>query len=148
MPLALGDRCSSARWRADLGADLACMSRERRARELELPARLERDRGMVALERDERAPVDLADRLPSEAALEKRRENPHDAPFSLVGNRPSVRRVDAELLGFGPDAPPICGFHGLVKRNEEIVVRKGQLGPRFYVTKALRPAIRTVLSRG
>src|SRR4051794_5948983 len=102
--------------RAGLDGDLV-HGLERCTRELELPAWLEGDRGVVALEGDEGASRRFADRLPSEALL-KSAEHTDDAPIPFVRNGPVGERIDADLLGFGPHAPPIARFHGLVERQK------------------------------
>src|SRR5262249_47626346 len=99
---------------------------ERRARELELPAGLERDRGARAQERDERAVGRLALGQPA-VALGERFEHGHHAALALVRQRRAGHRVDAELLGFGADAMAVHRLHRLVKGDEELVDRGERL---------------------
>jgi hypothetical protein len=103
---------------------------EGRAGELELAARLEGDRSVVSLERDERPPFAFPDGLPSEATRQLA-QNAHDAVLALVRKGRSVLEIDAELLGLGTDPPSLRRLHGLVERYKEVVVRKRHVGPRL-----------------
>ena len=76
---------------------------ERRAREFELAARLERDAGLGALQRDR--VVALDDRLPAEAHHAV--QHGADAVRPVIGQRLQRRLVEAELLVLG--AHPPCG---------------------------------------
>src|SRR3954469_7642391 len=109
---------------------------ERGARKLELSARLERDRCVVALQRDEGPAFGLADGLVAEATLE-RGEHADHALLALVRHRGVGSFVDAELFGFSPDAPLTAGLHGLLERSEEVVVPKRPLTRAFYDAKRL-----------
>src|SRR3954465_10914756 len=96
---------------------------ERGTRQLELTAGLERDGRVISFERDERSTFGFADRLPAEAARELA-ENAHDALIAVVREGRAARGEDAELLGLGADAPRSWRFHGVVKRQKQVFVRK------------------------
>ena len=127
MPSSFEMSRSSARWPRHLGADLVDVL-ERRARELELAARLERDRGARAQERDERAARRLALGVPA-VAVDERLEHGEHAALALVGERRAGRGVDAELLGLGADAVLLRRLHRLVEGDEELVERGDGLRP-------------------
>src|SRR5690606_27361301 len=102
---------------AHLRADLVDVV-ERGAGELELAARLERDGGAGALERDQRAAGRLA-LGPPPVAIDQRLEHREHAPLALVGDGGPRRLVDPELLRLRADAVLRLGFYRLVEREEE-----------------------------
>jgi hypothetical protein len=75
--------------------------RDRRARQLELAARLQRDVAGLAAQRDDLAV--LLDRLPAEA--QQPLQDGADAVRPLIGQRPQVAGAEGELLVLGADAP-------------------------------------------
>ncbi len=78
--------------------------RERRARKLELPARLEADRGLAALQPDRDC---RGRRIGSQPWMRRPFEHGADA-HGLVGRRGEVRTAEAELLVLGADSPRVA----------------------------------------
>ena len=95
--------------------------------ESELAGRLEADRAILALERDDIAA--FLDRLPAEAF--EVLQHVANAARLVIGGRMMVAALVDELLVLGPDTPCVLGlFAGLHRRNQ-LVARfdDGVLGP-------------------
>ena len=121
--------------RAGLGGDLVHRL-EWCTRELELPAWLEGDRGVVALEGDEGAARRFADRLPAEALL-KSTEHTDDAPISFVGMAPLVSASTPIFSASAPTRHLSRGFMASWNGKSRSSRDRGGIGaPRFYDTKA------------
>ena len=80
---------------------------QRSTRELELPTRLQRDRGALTLQRDQLAA--LADRLPVEA-LETRQHFLDARPVRLVRQGRVIGQGKAEFLVLGADTELVLGL--------------------------------------
>ena len=102
----LGDRAHLVEMLVHLRAGLV-QGLDRRARQLELAARLEGDAGAALLQGD-RA-VLLADGAPAEARRQALQQRAH-AALALVGERPQIAVGVAELLVLGADPPVGLGL--------------------------------------
>ena len=113
----------SARLRAD-----AVHVRQRRARELELATRLERDRREPAPQRDQRTARLLGLGGPAVAIDEHVEDRLHAAPARVrVVQRRARLLVDAELLGLRADAKRLLRLLRAAEDREEIVLTAERL---------------------
>ena len=101
-PISSATAFTSLRWLVDFAAGVVDRF-ERRAGKLELARGLERDRRVVARERDQLAAFEHA--LPAEArhAFEQRA----DAALAFPGRRAQIVEAEAEFLVLGADAPVV-----------------------------------------
>ena len=95
---------------------------DRRAGELELPARLERDRAAAGdVEHADDVAV-LEDRLPAEQVLHAFEQRTDAAP-ALVGDRPVAFDGERKFLVLGADAEFRLRLHALGKPRDQGVAR-------------------------
>jgi hypothetical protein len=100
---------------------------ERRARQLELAARLQADvRAVLARQRDDRAA--LLDRRPAEPG--QAAEQRADAARTLVGDRAVVVEPEGELLVLGADPPALGGLETLLDPGGELPAVRDRLAAR------------------
>jgi len=100
---------------------------QRGARQFELTARLQADRGaealgVLALQGDDAA--GFLDRRPAEAL--QARQHGQDAVLALIGGATQGRLVEAELLVLGADAPLVAGLLALRHGVDQLVSGKGR----------------------
>ena len=92
---------------------------QRRATEFELGARLERNRGQPALERNRRATGTLRFGSPTETTgkFGHHGQNTHRA---RVGNRFGRQPYDSKLFRFGADSPIRAWLFGLLEDADQV----------------------------
>ncbi len=115
---------------------------ERRARQFELPARLERDRAAAGDVEHADDVVALDDRLPAEQMLHAF-EQRADAALALIGHRPMVGDREGELLVLGADAEFRLRLAARLEPRDEFVARFDRASCRSGHEPCRRPGKRS-----